>query len=164
MAGVKVTDLTTLGAADPADVFYIVDTSINQSRQIEVQDIYSGMPQFASGSFTPTISNVNPVATGINMQYGYYTRVGNIVSMSFFFELQFDALDNQVTFDFDLPIASTFTSPKDIIGIVSADDLITVLFTGVVSAGGNVGNMTCTTSTAGSSYQYIRAFFQYEIK
>ena len=164
MAGVKVTDLTTLGAADPADVFYIVDTSINQSRQIEVQDIYSGMPQFDSGQFIPTISNVNPVASGINVQYGYYSRVGNIVSMSFFFELQFDALDIQVDFDFDLPIASTFTSSKDIIGIVSADEIITALFEGVVQAAGNLGTMTCRTSTQGTGYQYIRTFFQYEIK
>ncbi len=33
MAGVKVTDLTTLGAADATDVMYIVDTSANQSNQ-----------------------------------------------------------------------------------------------------------------------------------
>lgn len=164
MAGVKVTDLPSLASADPTDVMYIVDAASDQSKKIEVQDIYSGMPQFASGSFTPTISNVNPVATAINPQYGYYSRVGNIVSMSFFFELQFDALDIQATFDFDLPIASTFTSPKDIIGIISADDLITALFTGVVQAAGNVGSMTCTTSTQGAAYQYIRAFFQYEIK
>jgi hypothetical protein len=163
MAGVKVTDLTTLGAADPADVFYIVDTSINQSRQIEVQDIYSGMPQFASGQFTPTISSVNPVATIVNPQLGYYNRVGNIVSMSFFFELQFDVLDTQVSFEFDLPIASIFTSSKDIIGTITSDD--TTLIDGLyVQASGNNGGMTCNTNTAGAVFQYIRAFFQYEIK
>jgi hypothetical protein len=163
MAGVKVTDLPALGTAASDDIMYIVDTSTNTSKQIEVQDIYDGLPQFASGQFTPTISNVNPVATIANPQLGYYHRVGNIVSMSFFFELSFDVLDNQVTFDFDLPIASTFTSSKDIIGTITSDDttLIDILY---LQATGNIGTVTCNTNTAGSSIQYIRAIFQYEIK
>ena len=70
MAGVKVTDLTTLGAADATDVMYIVDTSANQSKQIEVQDIYSGMPQFESGSFTPVISDEQDVV-GVSVDGGY---------------------------------------------------------------------------------------------
>jgi hypothetical protein len=57
MAGVKVTDLTPLATAASDDIFYIVDTSSNTSKQIEVQDIYSGMPQFASGTYTPVVSN-----------------------------------------------------------------------------------------------------------
>jgi hypothetical protein len=163
MAGVKVTDLPSLAAADPTDIMYIVDAASDQSKKIEIQNIYDGLPQFASGQFTPTISNVNPVATGVNPQFGYYHRVGNIVSMSFFFELQFDVLDTQVSFEFDLPIASIFTSSKDIIGTITADD--TTLIDGLyLQASGNNGGMTCTTNTAGAGFQYIRAFFQYEIK
>ena len=51
MAGIKVTDLPVLGAAASDDVFYIVDTSTNTSKQIEVGDVLS------SGSFTPIFSN-----------------------------------------------------------------------------------------------------------
>lgn len=38
MAGIKVTDLDVLGAAAADDVLYIVDTSTNTSKQIEVED------------------------------------------------------------------------------------------------------------------------------
>jgi hypothetical protein len=39
MAGVKVTDLPVLASAASDDVLYIVDTSTNQSRQIEVENL-----------------------------------------------------------------------------------------------------------------------------
>ena len=165
MAGVKVTDLSTLGAADPTDIMYIVDTTANQSKQIEVQDIYSGMPQLDSGTFTPTISNITPNTTAIAEQNGYYQRVGNIVSMSFFFELQFDAGDDDVTFEFSLPIASDFTSQKDLIGVVVPDtttDWVSSYVQADVSS--NNGFIRFISSTSGSIYSYIRVYFQYEIK
>jgi hypothetical protein len=39
MAGVKVTDLPVLSAADLADIFYVVDSSANQSKQIDLATI-----------------------------------------------------------------------------------------------------------------------------
>jgi hypothetical protein len=39
MAGIKVTDLPVLAESAPDDVLYIVDTSTNTSKQIEVADI-----------------------------------------------------------------------------------------------------------------------------
>ena len=39
MAGIKVTDLPVLAESAPDDVMYIVDTSTNTSKQIEVADI-----------------------------------------------------------------------------------------------------------------------------
>ena len=116
-----------------------------------------------SGVFTPTPSNINPSTTTINTQNGFYQRVGNIVTMSFFFELAFDVSDNNVTFEFDLPIASTFTSSKDIVGTVVPDSTADWLESYIQAVGNNAG-ITFTTATAGSTYTYVRAIFQYEIK
>jgi hypothetical protein len=165
MAGVKVTDLTTLGTADANDIMYIVDTTANQSKQIQVQNIYDGLPQLDSGTFTPTISNITPSTTAITEQNGYYQRIDNIVSMSFFFELQFDPGDNDVTFEFSLPIASDFTSQKDLIGVVVPDTTTDWVLSYVqADVSSNNGVIRFQSSTSGSNYAYIRAYFQYEIK
>jgi hypothetical protein len=50
MAGVKVTDLTTLGTAASDDVMYIVDTSSNTSKQIEVGNIVNLQTAYDNGN------------------------------------------------------------------------------------------------------------------
>jgi hypothetical protein len=114
MAGVKVTDLTPLATAANDDIMYIVDTSSNTSKQIEVQDIYSGMPQFASGSFTPTFTDeVDCTVTALR---GIYSRVNDVVTMSLYLNI---ALDNPAgigTFNVALPVASTFATARDCYG------------------------------------------------
>jgi hypothetical protein len=117
MAGVKVTDLITLGTADPADVFYIVDSSSNQSKQIEVQNIYSGMPQLESGVFTPVESNVSNDGT-ISLYAGTYSRVGDVVTMAFRMDVQMDLAWNNTDFNLSMPIASNFTSRYQVNGIL----------------------------------------------
>lgn len=165
MAGVKVTDLTTLGVADPTDVMYIVDTSANQSKQIEVQNIYSGMPQFESGTFTPTVSNETPNTTSILVLPAFYQKVGNIVTMSVFFEVIFGVSDTQVTFNIDLPVSSNFTNVKDIQGCIVPDVWSDFIGSSVVANDTlDLAEITITTATAGTSYTYVRAVFQYEIK
>jgi hypothetical protein len=117
MAGVKVTDLTTLGTADPADVMYIVDSSSNQSKQIEVQNIYSGMPQFESGSFVINTSGENDcIITPIS---AYYSRVNDVVTMTANFD--FEIINGVVIASFNLtpPVASNFSTPRDCAGIVT---------------------------------------------
>lgn len=163
MAGVKVTDLTTLGTADANDVMYIVDSSSNQSKQIEVQNIYSGMPQFESGAFTPTVTNETPNTTTINMNGGFYQRVDSIVTMSFFFEINFGVSDSSVTFNIDLPIASDFTNIKDIVGVFTPNDYID--YNGgqiVANTSSNLGEITVN-GTAGSTITYVWAMVQYQI-
>jgi hypothetical protein len=114
MAGVKVTDLTPLATAANDDIMYIVDTSSNTSKQIEVQDIYSGMPQFASGSFTPTISD--EVDCTVTPLRGIYIRVNDVVTMTLYLSI---ALDNPAgigTFNVALPVASIFATARDCYG------------------------------------------------
>jgi len=114
MAGVKVTDLTTLATADPADVFYIVDSSSNQSKQIEVQNIYSGMPQFESGSFTPTFSD--EVDCNVTALRGIYSRVNDVVTMTLYLSIALDTPAGVGTFNVALPVASTFANARDCYG------------------------------------------------
>jgi hypothetical protein len=110
MAGVKVTDLTTLATADPTDVMYIVDTSSNTSKQIEVQNIYDGLPQFASGVYQPVLSLINGSANlGIIGSDAYYSKLGDYVNIFCPIRVEFSA-DNFANFKMNLPIPSNFTN------------------------------------------------------
>jgi hypothetical protein len=164
MAGVKVTDLTTLSTADPADVMYIVDSSSNQSKQIEVQDIYSGMPQFDSGSFTPTVSDEtnNVLVTPIQ---AFYQRVDNVVNCSYYLQVVLDTGETIGTFNLSLPVASNFTQAKQLFGIVAHNDDTTELISWGLSA--DTTNDKCSVSVESTStaydYQYIYIVAQYEV-
>jgi hypothetical protein len=114
MAGVKVTDLTTLSTAANDDIMYIVDTSSNTSKQIEVQNIYDGMPQFASGTFTPTFTDeVDCTVTALR---GIYSRVNDVVTMSLYLSIALDNAGGTGTFNVALPVASTFANARDCYG------------------------------------------------
>ena len=164
MAGVKVTDLITLGTADPADVFYIVDSSSNQSKQIEVQNIYSGMPQFESGSFTPTVSDEtnNVLVTPIQ---AFYQRIDNVVNCSYYLEVQLDTGETTGTFNLSLPVASNFAQAKQLFGIVAHNSDPTELVSWALSA--DTVNDKCSVSvestTTAYGYQFIYIVAQYEI-
>jgi hypothetical protein len=165
MAGVKVTDLTPLATAASDDIFYIVDTSSNTSKQIEVQDIYSGMPQFESGTFSPTVSNIVPNTTIVAVLPAFYQKVGNIVTMSTFFDVSFGGSDSSVAFNIDLPVSSDFTNIKDIQGCIVPDNWTDFLGANIVADDTlDLALITVDTATAGSTYTYIRTVFQYEIK
>jgi hypothetical protein len=161
MAGVKVTDLTALASAASDDVMYIVDSSSNQSKKIEVQNIFSGLPQFESGSFTPTVSDetnilVTPLAA-------FYQRVNDVVNCSYYLEAQLDTGETAGTFNLSLPVASNFANAKDLFGIVSHNADATELVSWDLSA--DTVNNKCSvnlesTSTA-YSYQYIYIVAQY---
>lgn len=162
MAGVKVTDLTTLGAADATDVMYIVDTSANQSKQIELQNIYSGLPQFESGTFTPTVSNetyneiVTPLAT-------YYSRVNDVVNCTYYLEVQLDASESIAQFQLSLPVATNFANAKDLIGIIAHNSNVSELPGWGISANtvNNTAQISLSAVTTGYNYQFIYITVQY---
>jgi hypothetical protein len=162
MAGVKVTDLTALASAASDDVMYIVDSSSNQSKKIEVQDIYSGLPQFESGSFTPVISD--EVDCNVTVLRGIYSRVNDVVTMSLYLGIALDVVEGTGTFNVDLPVASTFANARDCYGtatlitnpteqlriyIISAD---TVSNKCSISVTGNTGISTVTDFVATIQY------------
>jgi hypothetical protein len=122
MAGVKVTDLTPLATAANDDIFYIVDTSSNTSKQIEVQNIYDGMPQLESGSYTPVASNATNSAT-INtiIGDGFYIKVDNVVIFTVTIGVQMDAASTQTTFNLSVPVPTTFSSLRQAWGSCNVD-------------------------------------------
>jgi hypothetical protein len=164
MAGVKVTDLTALPTADPTDVMYIVDSSANTSKQIEVQNLYDGMPQFESGSFTPTVSDEtnNVVVTPIQ---AFYQRIDNIVNCSYYLQVNLGTGQTQGTFNLTLPVASDFTLAKQLFGIVAHNADYTELVSWGLSA--DTANDKCSVSvestTSAYGYQHIYIVAQYEI-
>jgi hypothetical protein len=115
MAGVKVTDLTSTSTAASTDVFYIVDTGSNTSKQIEVGDIYSGMPQFDSGIYTPVVTNETNNST-ITIEGGLYSRVGDIVTVTIKLIVELDTGETTTGFNISLPISTTFTDREELIG------------------------------------------------
>jgi len=117
MAGVKVTDLAPLGTADANDIMYIVDTTANQSKKIEVQNIYDGLPQFSSGNFTPTISGENDCTATVLR--ALYSRVDNVVTMSLYLDIDLDAAVDTGSFNISPPVGSTFTNARDAFGVIT---------------------------------------------
>jgi hypothetical protein len=66
MAGVKVTDLNTLGTAASDDVMYIVDTSTNESKQIEVGNIVNLQTAYDNGN---TVNTSTVIIDGTNYDF-----------------------------------------------------------------------------------------------
>ena len=167
MAGVKVTDLTPLATAASDDIFYIVDTSSNTSKQIEVQNIYDGMPQFESGVYTPTVSGENNGVV-VGLAKGFYSRVGDIVTVSFLLDVALDATETTGSFNLDLPIASSFGGDKDYVATMwhlNPTELAYVT-QGCYSAADSVNDKISVfveSTTAGYQYTYLTITGQYQI-
>jgi hypothetical protein len=161
MAGVKVTDLTALASAASDDVMYIVDSSSNQSKKIEVQNIFSGLPQFESGSFTPTVSDETDII--VTPLAAYYQRVNDVVNCSYYLEAQLDTGETTGSFNLSLPVASDFANAKDLFGIVSHNADPTELVSWDLSA--DTVNNKCSVNLESTStaygYQYIYIVAQY---
>ena len=167
MAGVKVTDLTALGTAASDDIFYIVDTSSNQSKKIEVQNIYDGMPQFDSGTYTPVVSGENNGVV-VTFAKGFYSRVGTIVTVSFLLDVQLDALETTGSFNLDLPIASSFGGDKDYVSTMWTLNPTELTYStqGSYSAADSVNDKISVyveSVSVGYNYSYLYITGQYEI-
>jgi len=167
MAGVKVTDLTPLATADPTDVMYIVDTSSNTSKQIEVQNLVGGIPDIQSGTWNPTVTNAGSNPT-VNVLAGNYSRVGGVVTCSLFLDITMDATENQAAFTLTLPIASDFQIAKNAFGIVSYNGggvLLSEFVNWGIAADTVLDEITINieAATIGTSFQYIYVILQYEI-
>jgi hypothetical protein len=131
MAGVKVTDLTPLGTADPTDIMYIVDTTANQSKKIEVQNLFSGLPDIGGGDFTSsaTISGENDCT--VTCLRALYSRVNNIVTCTYYLSITLDVGITVGSFNIAPPVASNFTNARDAFGVLTP---ITDPYANLVSA------------------------------
>lgn len=162
MAGVKVTDLTTTVTAAVDDIFYIVDTSSNTSKQIEVQNIYSGLPQFDSGTFTPTVSN-ETFSEDVTPLAAYYSRVNDVVNCTYFLDVALDAVETEADFELSLPVPSNFSNVKDLVGIVAYDSAPADLIQWGLQAEtvNNTAKVNLKNATMGNAFQYIYITVQY---
>ena len=166
MAGIKVTDLPVLGAAASDDVFYIVDTSTNTSKQIEVQDIFGVIPDIESGQWNPTPTNIGGTNPTISIQGGNYSRVGGVVTCSLFFDLDMDAAESLAQFELDLPIASDFTNAKNAFGIIAYSGVGNGELDGWIISANTTSNkiqIEVNSVTTGFSFQSFYAILQYVI-
>jgi len=131
MAGVKVTDLPALGTAAADDILYIVDTTANQSKQIEVQNLFGGLPDIGGGDFTSsaTISGENDCTA--SCLRALYNRVNNIVTCSYYLDITLDVGITTGSFNIAPPVASNFTNARDAFGVITP---ITNPYANLVSA------------------------------
>lgn len=102
----KVTDLSLNNVAvlDEEQVNNIIDTTL--------------ATQISSGTFTPTVSNVESFDE-IEVRNMFYTRIGNIVNFSFSIRVLYTGTINRL--QTDLPIPSNFNSIYDIQGVIQTE-------------------------------------------
>ena len=166
MAGVKITDLVTITEAASNDLLYIVDVSnISQSPEGTSSQIEVGK-MFSSGSYSPTISGeVNGIIVNVNS--ATYIRVGNIATVSAQLEIAMDSGEDNGEFEIELPVASVFTSGKNLFGLMQYSFQGTLAEIELLTIEGEITNNTCYVSlktlTPTISMQYCTIQFQYEI-
>ena len=166
MAGVKITDLGTLTTAVDADLLYIVDISDTSqspqgtSKQIEVGNMFS------SGTYTPTVSaETNGIVVTSNSST--FIKVGSIVNCSTQLEITMDAAETTGSFELSLPVASNFTNPKNLFGLMqwSVGGVLAEIVG--LSINAEVTNNTCEiqieTANVGAPLAYCALTFQYEV-
>jgi hypothetical protein len=164
MAGVKITDLTTLTTAASDDLLYIVDVNDTTqspqgtSKQIELGNIVS------SGNWTPVVSG-ETYGESVSISKAYYSRVGSIINCSLFIDLDLDVAETQANFQISLPVASNFTTGRDAFGIVAYNGDITEFVTWKISSDDATDKIQIevTSTTTGWSFQSLYIMLQYEI-
>jgi hypothetical protein len=166
MAGVKITDLTPLATAASDDLLYIVDVSnTTESPQGTSSQIEVGK-MFSSGSYSPTISGeTNGIIVTVNS--ATYIKVGNIATVSAQLDIQLDSGEDNGEFEIELPVASDFTSGKNLFGLMQYSFQGTLAEIELLTIEGEITNNTCYVSlktlTPTISMQYCTIQFQYEI-
>jgi hypothetical protein len=165
MAGVKITDLTTITSAASDDLLYIVDVSNTTqspqgtSSQIELGNIVS------SGNWTPVVSG-ETYSEVVQILGANYSRVGSIVTCSLIIDVQLDTGETQANFQFSLPIASDFTNVKDAFGIIAYNGVISELVNWSLSADTATNKIAISVESTTSAYlyQFLYVMLQYEVK
>lgn len=166
MAGVKITDLTTITEAASNDLLYIVDVSnTTQSPQGTSSQIEVGN-MFSSGTYTPTISGeLNGIVVTPNS--ATFIRVGGVATCSAQLGIQLDTGETTGTFEISLPVASDFTSQKQCFGLMQWSYSGTLAEIVGLSIGAETTNNTCivdiVVATPTALLQYCTIQFQYEV-
>lgn len=113
----------------------------------------------SSGTYTPVSSSLTNL-TQATMQPSFYTRVGNIVTVTFF-----SVVDGQVdtlstSFLITLPVASNLASASDLVGCAATQMGPSAIVTGDVA--GDKAEVFWTATSAGGGW--VTGTFQYEVQ
>ena len=162
MAGVKITDLTTITSAASDDLLYIVDVSNTTqspegtSSQIEVGNMFS------SGTWTPTFSTFTGAVLDATLGAAYYSRVGNLFTCSISLSIDVDfSSDNIGSVQFTLPFATTTGGAS---GSLSSSNITKQFNGGVKSASTTQGRIVMgSEDTSLLTTGTCHAIFQYEV-
>lgn len=162
MAGVKVTDLPTLGTAASDDVMYIVDTSTNTSKQIEVQNLINGLPDLSSGVYTPVVTDEG-YSEVVTVYDSFYQRIANIVNVSIRLEVALDAAEVNAQFKLSLPVSTTFSGARQVNGSITTEiSMVNLTETGLNSvASTNKIEINLTASATGEAFTFLFINAQY---
>jgi hypothetical protein len=164
MAGVKVTDLPSLGTAASDDIMYIVDTSTNTSKQIEVQNLINGLPDLSSGVYTPVVTD-ETYSEVVTVYDSFYQRIANIVNVSIRLEVALDAAEVNAQFKLSLPVSTTFTGARQVNGSITTETSIATLTdTGLNSVPTtDTIEINLTAASAGDAFIFLFVNAQYLI-
>jgi len=121
---------------------------------------------FEIGTFTPAISNEQDISN-IVADAGLYSRVGDIVNMSFRLSFELNPADDTGNFNFSLPIATTFTTRYQLMGIAKFNNSTVSDNTNYVIEADNsnptLGIVSITSSAAADSFIDCEIMVQYLI-
>ena len=166
MAGIKISALPEGATIADNDLIPYVDVS-------DTSEAATGTTKYmeksllnipTSGTYTPTISGETygetVVVVGAN-----YTRIGNIVSCSFFLDIELDAAQTEADFQISLPVPSNFAVAKDAFGIVAynGDKSEFVGWELKANTATDKINVVIGSTTAGWAYQFIYVMCQYQV-
>ncbi len=132
-------------------------TSTDGSVDIDLTDPSAPDLSIPSGAFTPVASDV----TGsVNITGGCFSRAGQVVTMSFQFEVGAEAGTADIVFDFTLPVSVTFANARQLFGSNSSNtDLAYCIF----GSNGDKGNIRIETQDVDQTVQNISVTVQYFI-
>jgi len=120
----------------------------------------------SSGIYTAIVSNETNNIT-VDATLANYIRIGNIVNCYIRLEITMDSLENEGTFQLSLPVASNFTLPKDLFGLMqwSVNGVLSNIENLTIEA--ETTNKTCyvnlQTLSTGSNMQFCILNIQYKI-
>jgi hypothetical protein len=154
MAGIKVTDLPSLATAASDDILYIVDTSTNTSKKIEVGNVLD----FESGTWTPTLSGEDNACSNAAVTKAFYSRIGNIVTCTIYGSVDLDFFSfPEGTIQTTFPIASATPNPIGSVSIANDKQ-----FNGYKNSTTRLVFRSSDTSFVTADVEFY-AVFQYEI-
>lgn len=124
------------------------------------------IPTSTSGIYIPTISNeTNGIVVFSNI--GSFIKVGSIVNCFIQLEITTDILENSGSFQISLPVASNFTTPKDLMGLLQWSDNGVLAGITVLTITAETTNNSCfvdiETLNLNQNMQYCVLNIQYQV-